>query len=206
MRHAATTPRHTLLPVKRPAPPWLRPVTEYGPLAVFVVAYVLGDLMVATSALIAATAVALAVSYAIARHIPALPLITAIVVGIFGGLTLWLQDETFIKLKPTIVQLLFAAVLIGGLAFGRPFLKQVMGAALHMDDDGWRNLTVRFAVFFVVMAGINEVVWRTQSTDVWVGFKTFGIVGLTLVFGLCQVGLIRRHQLPEPIKSESGGP
>jgi intracellular septation protein len=177
-------------------------VTEYGPLAVFVAAYVLGDLMVATAALIAATAVALGVSYAVARHIPALPLITAIVVGIFGGLTLWLQDETFIKLKPTIVQLLFAAVLIGGLVFGRPFLKQVMGAALHMDDDGWRKLTVRFAVFFVVMAGVNEIVWRTQSTDVWVGFKTFGIVALTLLFGLAQVGLIRRHQVREAKASD----
>ena len=189
--------------MKRPAPAWLKPVTEYGPLAVFVVAYALGDLMVATAALIAATAVALILSYAMARHIPALPLVTAIIVGIFGGLTLWLQDETFIKLKPTIVQVLFAAVLFGGLLFNKPLLKKVMGAALHMDDQGWRILTLRFAVFFLVMAGLNEVVWRTQSTDIWVGFKTFGIVGLTLVFGLCQAGVIKRHQIPEPATGDS---
>jgi intracellular septation protein len=172
-------------------------VTDYGPLAVFVIAYVLGDLMVATASLIAATAVALVLSYAIARHVPALPLITAAVVGVFGGLTLWLNDETFIKLKPTIVQLLFAAVLLAGFFFDRPFLKKVIGGALHIDDAGWRKLTLRFAGFFIFMAGLNEVVWRTQSTDVWVGFKTFGIVGLTLLFGIAQAGLIRRHHLPE---------
>jgi intracellular septation protein len=189
--------------MKRPAPRWLRPVTEYGPLAVFVVAYALGDLMTATAALIAATAVALILSYAIARHVPLLPLITAVVVGIFGGLTLWFQDETFIKIKPTIVETLFAAVLLGGLMFDRPFLKKVMGAALHMDDAGWRKLTLRFAIFFLAMAGLNEIVWRTQSTDMWVGFKTFGLVGLTLIFGLCQAGLIKRHQLPEAATGDS---
>ncbi len=189
--------------MKRPAPAWLKPVTEYGPLAVFVAAYALGDLMVATAALIAATAVALILSYAMSRHIPALPLVTAIIVGIFGGLTLWLQDETFIKLKPTIVQVLFAAVLFGGLLFNKSLLRKVMGAALHLDDRGWRILTLRFAFFFLAMAGLNEVVWRTQSTDVWVGFKTFGIVGLTLVFGLCQAGVIKRHQVPEPATGDS---
>ncbi len=189
--------------MKRPAPAWLKPVTEYGPLAVFVAAYALGDLMVATAALIAATAVALILSYAMSRHIPALPLVTAIIVGIFGGLTLWLQDETFIKLKPTIVQVLFAAVLFGGLLFNKSLLRKVMGAALHLDDRGWRILTLRFAFFFLAMAGLNEVVWRTQSTDVWVGFKSFGIVGLTLVFGLCQAGVIKRHQVPEPATGDS---
>jgi intracellular septation protein len=189
--------------MKRPAPAWLRPVTEYGPLAVFVAAYALGDLMTATAALIAATAVALVLSYAIARHVPLLPLITAVIVGVFGGLTLWLQDETFIKIKPTIVETLFAVVLLGGLAFDRPFLKKVMGAALHMDDAGWRKLTLRFAFFFLAMAGLNEIVWRTQSTDIWVAFKTFGLVGLTLAFGLAQVGLIKRHQLPQTTTGDS---
>ncbi len=178
-------------------PAWLKPVTEYGPLVVFVVAYVLGDLMVATAALMTATGIALALSYAIARHIPMLPLVTAIIVGIFGGLTLWLNDETFIKLKPTIIQALFAAVLFGGLLMGKSLLKPLMGAALQLDDDGWRKLSMRFAIFFLVMAGINEVVWRTQSTDIWVGFKTFGIVLLTMAFGMCQIGLIKRHMLPE---------
>jgi len=179
----------------RPEPPWLRPATDYGPIAVFFVAYWLGDLLWATGALMAATAVALALSLVVAGRVPLMPLITAGVVGVFGGLTLILQDETFIKMKPTIVQVLFAAILMAGLAFGRPLLKPLMGAAWSMDDDGWRKLTFRFGLFFIAMAALNEAVWRTQSTDFWVNFKVFGILGLTLVFALAQTPLMRRHHL-----------
>jgi intracellular septation protein len=150
----------------------------------------------------AATAVALGLSLAIARRVPLMPLITAGVVGVFGGLTLILQDETFIKMKPTIVQILFAAILLGGLVLGRPLLKPLMGAAWSMDDQGWRKLTFRFALFFLAMAGLNEAVWRTQSTDVWVSFKVFGILGLTLLFALAQTPLMRRHHLAA---EEAGG-
>jgi intracellular septation protein len=119
------------------------------------------------------------------------------VVGVFGGLTLWSGDEIFIKMKPTIVQLLFAAALLGGLALDRPVLKPLLGAAWPMDDLGWRRLSLRFAVFFLIMAALNEAVWRTQSTDAWVLFKVFGLFGLTLLFSLAQMPLMTRHRLPE---------
>ena len=179
----------------RSEPPWLRPAADYGPIAVFFLAYVVAGLFWATAALMAATAGALVTSLAVARRVPLMPLITAGVVAVFGGLTLALQDETFIKIKPTIVQLLFAAILLGGLAFGRPLLKPLMGAAWSMDEQGWRKLTFRFGLFFLAMAGLNEAVWRTQSTDVWVSFKVFGILGLTLVFALTQTPLMRRHHV-----------
>ena len=181
----------------RTPPRWLKPTAEYGPLVVFFAAYVKFGLMPATGALIAATAVALVLSLALSRKLPWMPLVTAAVVGVFGGLTLWLNDETFIKMKPTIVQALMAAVLLGGLALGRPLLKPLMGAAWSMDDLGWRRLSFRFALFFAVMAVLNEIVWRSQSTDVWVAFKVFGIIGLTLVFSLSQVPLMMRHQMKE---------
>ncbi len=192
----------------RPEPAWLRPATDYGPIAVFFVAYVLADLLWATGALMAATAVALGLSLAVARRVPLMPLITAGVVGVFGGLTLILQDETFIKMKPTIVQTVFAAILMGGLMFGRPLLKPLMGNAWSMDDQGWRKLTFRFGLFFLVMAGLNEAVWRTQSTDVWVSFKVFGILGLTLIFALAQTPLMRRHHLAaeEAVGEEAATP
>ena len=177
----------------RAVPSWLKPVTEYGPLVVFFAAYAGTNLLWATAALMAATVVALGLSLAVARRVPLMPLVTAAVVGVFGGLTLWLQDETFIKMKPTVVQGLFAAILLGGLATGRPLLKPLMGAAWPMDDEGWRRLTLRFGLFFAVMAGLNEAVWRTQSTDVWVAFKVFGILGLTFLFAVLQAPLMRRH-------------
>ena len=177
----------------RAVPSWLKPVTEYGPLVVFFAAYAGTNLLWATAALMAATLVALTLSFAVARRVPLMPLVTAAVVGVFGGLTLWLQDETFIKMKPTVVQGLFAAILLGGLATGRPLLKPLMGAAWPMDDEGWRRLTLRFGLFFAVMAGLNEAVWRTQSTDVWVAFKVFGILGLTFLFAVLQAPLMRRH-------------
>lgn len=178
---------------KRRAPAWVQPAVDYGPLAVFLVAYWRGDLMTATAGLIAATAVALLVSLVVARRVPVMALITAGVVAVFGGLTLWLEDETFIKMKPTIIQGLFAMVLLGGLAMKRSPLKPLMGASWPMDDEGWRRLTLRFALFFSAMAGLNELVWRTQSTDLWVTFKVFGILALTFGFVLSQLPLMQRH-------------
>jgi intracellular septation protein len=183
------------------APQWLKPTVDYGPLAAFFGTYLLSDLMVATAVLIGATAVALALSLAVVRRVPILPLVTAVVVGVFGGLTLWLNDPTFIKIKPTIVQALFSLVLFGGLAFGRPLLSPLLGAAWPMDQEGWRRLTFRFAVFFAAMALLNEAVWRTQSTDFWVYFKVFGIMGLTILFAVAQAPLMKRHHLDE----EAGG-
>ena len=178
-------------------PVWLKPTTDFGPLIVFFVAYWRFDLMAATAAGMVATGVALALSLFIARRVPMMPIITAVVVGIFGGLTLWLDDEMFIKLKPTIVQGLISAVLLVGLLFGKPLLRPVMGTAWPMDDAGWRRLTFRFGCFFAAMAVVNEIVWRTQSTDFWVTFKVFGLMGLTFVFGLFQMPLLNRHHIDE---------
>ncbi|MEM7169173.1 MAG: septation protein A [Pseudomonadota bacterium] len=183
--------------MKKAAPSWLKPAAEYGPLVLFFTAYFTSDLLTATAVLMGATFVALVASFAWERRIPMMPLITAVIVGIFGGLTLLLQDETFIKMKPTIIQALFCAVLLGGLAVKRPLLKPLLGSALALDDEGWRKLTLRFAVFFAVMALVNEAVWRTQSTDFWVTFKVFGLMGCTLVFMMAQIGLIQKHSLAE---------
>lgn len=187
------------------SPPWLKPLVDYGPLAAFFAAYLSAGLMTATGVLMAATAVVLAVSLYFERRLPVLPLVTAGVVGVFGGLTLWLNDETFIKLKPTIIQGVMAAILFGGLAVGRPLLKPVMGTAWRMDEAGWRALTLRFAIFFAVMAGLNEIVWRTQTTNVWVTFKVFGILAITFLFALAQTPLLQRHHLPEEAEAEGGG-
>lgn len=184
-------------PVKGGAPKWLRPTVEYGPIAVFFLAYVIWGLFPATAALIAATVVGVGLALLVERRVPMMPLLTAVVVGVFGGLTLWLNDETFIKMKPTIIQGLFAVVLLGGLAMNRPFLKMLLGSALQIDDHGWSRLTVRWALFFIAMAVANEAVWRTQSTDFWVAYKVFGILGLTLVFAVAQTPLILRHRLTE---------
>ena len=174
-------------------PKWLSPLVDYGPLVVFFASYFIWGLLPATAALMGATAVALVLSLAIRRKVPLLPVITAAIVGVFGGLTLWLQDETFIKMKPTIIQAIFAAVLLGGLVIGRPLLKPLLGAALPpMADAGWRQLTLRYGLFFIAMALLNEVVWRTQSTDFWVTFKVFGLPALTIAFILTQMPFIAR--------------
>ena len=178
---------------QRTSPKWLKPVVEYGPIFVFFVAYYTYDLLTATAAIMGATAIALILSYGFERKIPMMPLLTAVVIGVFGGLTLWLKDDIFIKMKPTIIQSLFGFILLGGLAFGKLFLRSVMGQIWNMTDRAWRTLTVRFSGYFFAMAMINEFVWRTQSTDFWVNFKVFGLMGLTFVFIISQMGFIQRN-------------
>jgi intracellular septation protein len=128
-----------------------------------------------------------------------MPLVTAIIVLVFGSLTLVLHDELFIKLKPTIIYLLFGAVLLGGLAFGKPLLGVVFDSVFHLTDEGWRKLTLRWALFFFALALLNEIVWRTQTTDVWVSFKVFGVVPLTFLFGALQYPLLTKYAAPEKI-------
>ena len=188
--------------IKSP-PGWLRPIVEYGPIATFFVAYNMAGLFIATASIMVATALALTLSYAVERRIPMMPLIIAGIVGIFGGLTLWLNDESFIKMKPTIIQAIFGSILIGGLLANRLFLKSLMGSAWHMTDKGWRILTLRFSLFFFLSATLNEAIWRTQSTDFWVNFKVFGLMGLTFVFIVSQILLLKRFSLKGSVETDA---
>ncbi len=160
-----------------------------------------GKLFVATALFIAATLIALAASLLLTRRLPIMPVVTGVVVLVFGGLTLALQDEVFIKMKPTIVNVLFGATLLGGLLFRRPLLGYVFDTVFRLDDEGWRKLTFRWGLFFFFLASLNEVVWRNFSDDTWVNFKVFGIMPLTILFTLTQMPLIQRHALPEAEKT-----
>jgi intracellular septation protein len=157
-------------------------------------------IFVATAVFMVAIVLALAVSYALTRHLPVMPLLTAVIVLVFGSLTLVLHDELFIKLKPTIIYLLFGIVLLGGLAFGKSLLGVVFDSVFHLTAEGWRKLTLRWALFFFALAILNEIVWRTQTTDVWVSFKVFGVVPLTFLFGALQYPLLTKYAADE--KSE----
>ena len=178
--------------------PLLKLVLEIGPLAVFFLANASKGIFVGTAAFMVTTVLALAVSYVLCRKIPIMPLVTAVFVLLFGGLTLWLADETFIKIKPTIVNLLFAAILFIGLKTNRLFIKIVLDGAVHLTDRGWLILTRAWAGFFVALAALNEIVWRNTTTDMWVNFKVFGIVPLTLLFSLAMVPLIMRYTVQPP--------
>lgn len=183
--------------------PVLKLALELGPLALFFLGNAYGErfgiahenrIFAATGLFVAATAASLAVSYALLRKIPIMPLVSGVVVFVFGGLTLVLQDELFIKLKPTIVNSLFGLTLLIGLWFRKPLLAIVLDSMFALTDEGWRKLTFRWAMFFFVLAGLNELVWRTQSTDTWVSFKVFGIMPLTIAFALAQTPLLLRHE------------
>jgi intracellular septation protein len=178
--------------------PLLKLVLEAGPLVVFFVGNAKFGIFAATGAFMVAIVASLVVSWLIERRLPVMPLVTAAFVLVFGGLTLALEDELFIKLKPTIVNLLFAAILFGGLLFGRPLLKPLFAAAFPLTDAGWKVLTLRWAIFFVALAVLNEAVWRSFSTDFWVSFKLFGIMPLTMAFAIAQLPLIRKYALEDP--------
>ncbi len=178
---------------------------DLGPLLIFFVAYLAGGIFWATGALMVAMLVALVASRIVLGHISPALIATTILVEGFGAMTLWLHDPSFIKMKPTIINVIFAVVLLGGLAAGKPLLKTLLGEALRLTDEGWRILTVRWAVFFLVLAVMNELIWRNLSESTWASFKVFGIVPLTMLFFACQWGLIRRHSIhpPEPGTDES---
>ncbi|MDN3721133.1 septation protein A [Roseibium salinum] len=151
----------------------------------------------ATAAFMVAIALSLVVSLWLTRRLPIMPLVSGVVVLVFGALTLWLHDELFIKLKPTIVNALFGTILLGGLLFGKALLGYVFDSAFSLTDEGWRKLTFRWGVFFFVLAAINEIVWRSFSTDFWVSFKVFGIMPITLIFTLTQLPLIHKHAVTD---------
>jgi|SRR4051812_18103783 intracellular septation protein len=192
-------------------PPALKLSLEMGPLALFFLAntrpqlfaailpatitsHANAGIFIATAVFMVATIVALSISYVLTRHLPVMPLVSGVVVLAFGGLTLWLQDETFIKMKPTIINGLFGIVLLGGLAVGRPLITYVLDAVFDLTDEGWRKLTFRWGLFFLFLAVLNEIVWRNVSTDNWVSFKVFGTMPLTFLFAAAQVPLLMRHE------------
>jgi intracellular septation protein len=190
-------------PARRKAlDPWLKFTLELGPLALFFLVYGRLGIFAATGVLMAAVVVTLTVSYAMLRRFPIMPLVTAVIVVIFGSLTLILHDETLIKIKPTALYLLFGGALLVGMAIKKPLLKILFDGALHVSEEGWRKLTWRWAFFFLALAALNEIVWRTQSTDVWVKFKTFGFLPLTLAFAFAQAPLIMRHEAKGEATSE----
>jgi intracellular septation protein len=182
--------------------PLFKLATELGPLMVFFVANAKFNLFVATGAFMVAVIAAMIASYAVTRHVPMMAIVTAVVVIVFGTLTLVLHDETFIKVKPTIVYTLFAAILGGGLLFGRSFIAIMFDQMFNLTPQGWRVLTLRWALWFLAMAVLNEIIWRTQSTDVWVTFKAFGMAPLTMLFAVTQMPLIKRYHL-EPASLEA---
>ena len=194
--------------------PWLKLTLDLGPLLLFFyanakpklfepwiaplipAAVANGDragIFVATAVFMVAIVAALAISYALTRRLPVMALVSAVIVVVFGGATLFFQNETFIKLKPTIIYLLFTGTLPGGLVFRKPLLAMVFDQVFHLTDEGWRKLTVRWALFFLALAILNEIVWRTQSTDTWVTFKVFGVVPLTFIFAALQYPLLMKY-------------
>src|ERR1700735_403384 len=182
-----------MTPTKPQLNPIVKLVLDFGPLAVFFFANNHYDIFVATATFMIAVLVALAISYVMTRHLPIMPVVTAVIVVVFGGLTLFLHDATFIKVKPTIIYALFGAVLIGGLFFNKPLLGVVFDSLFNLTEEGWRKLTLRWAIFFFALAVLNEIVWRNTSTDVWVDFKVFGVVPLTFLFGALQSPLLKKY-------------
>jgi intracellular septation protein len=154
-------------------------------------------IFVATAVFMVAILVALVISYALTRRLPVMAVVSAVIVVVFGGATLFFQNETFIKLKPTIIYLMFTGTLLGGLIFRKPLLAMVFDQMFHLTEEGWRKLTIRWALFFLALAILNEIVWRTQSTDTWVTFKVFGVMPLTFVFAALQYPLLMKHSADE---------
>lgn len=174
--------------------PLLKLALDFGPLMLFFFANSYRGIFFATAAFMVAIVGALIVQYILIRRLPILPIVTAVIVLVFGALTLWLHNDTFIKIKPTIIYTMFGAILFVGLATGRPLLEAVLEGAFHLTEEGWKILTWRWAIFFLALAVLNEIVWRSVSTDTWVAFKTFGFLPLTIVFALAQTPVFMRYQ------------
>ena len=170
---------------------------DIGPLAVFFIFYTRGDLKTAILPLMIATIIAVLFSYIIEKKIPIMPTVGAVIILIFGGLTIYFDNETFFKMKPTIINILFAGILYGGIILNKSLLRYLLGAALKLQDEGWDILTKRWIGFFIALAILNEIIWRTQTTDIWVNFKVFGILPITFIFTLTQFSTIKKYQIED---------
>lgn len=172
---------------------------ELGPLAVFFIANNRYDIFTATTAFMVATIISLVTSQIILRKIPIMPLVTGVFVVVFGALTLYWHDSTFIKIKPTIVNVLFAMALGGGLVIGRSVMKMLLSEVIRLKDEGWRKLTIRWMFFFLFLAFLNEIVWRNFTDSTWAAFKLFGVMPITMAFMLAQIGLLQRYQIEDDV-------
>jgi intracellular septation protein len=193
---------------RTPINPGLKLALDFGPLVLFFLANGRFGIFAATATFMVAVLVSLAVSYALTRHLPIMALVSAFVVLVFGTLTLVLHDETFIKVKPTIIYALFGGALLLGLLIRKPFMAILFDQMFHLSEEGWRKLTLRWVIFFFALAVLNEIVWRTQSTDFWVSFKAFGILPLTFIFAALQYPLLAKYHVapkhvePKPKRAE----
>jgi len=170
---------------------------DIGPLAVFFIFYTRSGLQASILPFMVATVIAVLFSYMLEKKIPIMPTAGAVIILIFGGLTIYFDNEVFFKMKPTIINFLFAGILYVGILINKPLLKYLLGAALKLEENGWKILTQRWIGFFIALAILNEIVWRTQSTDVWVNFKVFGILPITFIFTMTQFPLIKKYQIED---------
>ena len=170
---------------------------DIGPLAVFFIFYTRSGLQASILPFMVATVIAVLFSYILEKKIPIMPTVGAAIVLLFGGLTIYFDNDVFFKMKPTIINVLFAVILYGGILINKPLLKYLLGAALKLEEAGWKILTQRWIGFFIALAVLNEIVWRTQSTDVWVSFKVFGILPITFIFTMSQFPLIKKYQIED---------
>jgi len=170
---------------------------DIGPLAVFFIFYTRSGLQASILPFMVATVIAVLFSYILEKKIPIMPTVGAGIILLFGGLTIYFDNDIFFKMKPTIINVLFAVILYGGILINKPLLKYLLGAALKLEEAGWKILTQRWIGFFIALAILNEIVWRTQSTDVWVNFKVFGILPITFIFTMTQFPLIKKYQIED---------
>jgi intracellular septation protein len=190
---------------KRELSQGLKMALDFAPLVAFFVAYKVGGVYWATGIIITLTIASLIIGYFVTGKIAKFPLFSGILITIMGGLTLYLQNDIFVKMKPTAANLIFAAILGGGLLSNRMFLKDLLGSAILLPERAWRSLTWRWVVFFLVLAGLNEYVWRTMSEATWVNFKVFGLMGLTILFALANAPFMAKHmQQEDPNPSADG--
>jgi intracellular septation protein len=175
----------------------LKPACEYGPLILFFATYKIYGLIIATATLVVATLIAVSITYLVMKKIPLMPLIAAAIVAFFGGLTVFSGNEIFIKIKPTLVNIVFAGILFAGLLKGKGLLKHMFESAMQMTDTAWKTFSLRWAIFFLFMAALNEIVWRNFSTDTWVQFKVFGLMGATLLFFMSQIPFLQKNIIEE---------